>query len=84
MDRNDNIIDDLNNQRVEMKSILDKYEYDRMILLKMINKYGRSMSENTKSNIQDIVCEVEEYIEYAKIFLNDIEREYKEALEYVS
>lgn len=76
----DDIIEDLESQRTEMRAILEKYETDKDNLQIIINRYGYLMSEETIEGLDKVMNTINEYIDYAVIFNNDIENDYQRAI----
>ena len=76
----DDIIEDLESQRTEMRTILEKYETDKDNLQTIINRYGYLMSEEAIEGLDRVMNTINEYIDYAVIFNNDIENDYQRAI----
>ena len=65
----------LNNQRVEMAGIQDEIRQDREKLFSLFKKYITKFSTQAKTDIINLLSELDENIEYTKIFIRDINNE---------
>lgn len=65
----------LNNQRIEMAGIQDEIRQDREKLFSLFKKYITKFSTQAKTDIINLLAELDENIEYTKIFIRDINNE---------
>ena len=68
-------INDLIEQRNELNDIIKENIQDRNNILAIIKKFSTKLEQSTKDNFVKILAEIDENIEYSKIFIYDINRE---------
>ena len=67
----------------ELEDIHNEYIADKECIQRILTKYGGRMSDSTKENLNVILADVDEFIQSADIFIEQVDKELTEFVQRI-